>query len=161
MPPVPAAKQPRSGALHSGERVARGGEWLRLLRPQTDEGLCAHQQACARKEGSPSLSGKKSRPAHGPQNKHDPANLLRRNAKGHHLEVRNGVRVKWLCRSPASQHCFIFRNVPPGSREDPGSAPFLPTCVRMAGVEEFSLRNGGRQEPHGNQERIPLTVYRL
>jgi hypothetical protein len=66
---------------HSDDRFARGEEWLRLLRPQTDERLYANYQTYATKEGSPSLFG--------PENhtrllalkkKYDPENFFRRNA---------------------------------------------------------------------------------
>jgi FAD/FMN-containing dehydrogenase len=66
---------------HTDERFARADEWLRLLRPQTDERLYANYQTYATKEGSPSLFG--------PENharllalkkKYDPENFFRRNA---------------------------------------------------------------------------------
>lgn len=64
----------------SEERFAWGDEWLRLLRPQTDERLYANYQTYETKVGSRSLFGPNHDRLLALKNKHDPANFFRRNA---------------------------------------------------------------------------------
>jgi FAD/FMN-containing dehydrogenase len=65
---------------HTDDRFARGDEWLRLLRPRTDEHIYANYQTYETKAGSPSLFGLNHRRLLALKNEHDPANFFRRNA---------------------------------------------------------------------------------
>jgi FAD/FMN-containing dehydrogenase len=65
---------------HTHDRFARGEEWLRLLRPQTDERLYANYQTYTTKEGSPSLFGQNHARLLALKKKYDPQNFFRRNA---------------------------------------------------------------------------------
>ncbi len=65
---------------HSDDRFARGEEWLRLLRPQTDERLYANYQTYTTKEGASSLFGPNHTRLLALKKKHDPENFFRRNA---------------------------------------------------------------------------------
>lgn len=65
---------------HSDDRFTRGDEWLRLLRPQTDERLYANYQTYATKEGASSLFGPNHARLLALKKKYDPENFFRRNA---------------------------------------------------------------------------------
>lgn len=61
-------------------RFAWGEEWLRLLRPKTDERLYANYQTYETAAGSPSLFGTNYDRLLALKAKHDPTNFFRRNA---------------------------------------------------------------------------------
>ena len=62
------------------ERFAWGEEWLRQLRPKSDERLYANYQTYETKAGSPSLFGPNHARLLALKTRHDPANFFRRNA---------------------------------------------------------------------------------
>lgn len=62
------------------QRFAWGEEWLRLLRPKSDERIYANYQTYETKAGSRSLFGANYDRLHALKNKHDPMNFFRRNA---------------------------------------------------------------------------------
>lgn len=69
-----------SDPLTNEQRFAWGDEWLRLLRPQTDERIYANYQTYETKAGSPSLFGGNHARLLALKQKHDPSNFFRRNA---------------------------------------------------------------------------------
>ena len=62
------------------QRQAWGDEWLRLLRPQSDERIYANYQTYETKAGSPSVFGENHRRLLALKSRYDPANFFRRNA---------------------------------------------------------------------------------
>jgi hypothetical protein len=62
------------------KRFAGGEEWLRLLRPKSDERVYANYQTYETKAGSPSLFGSNYDRLLALKAKHDPGNFFRRNA---------------------------------------------------------------------------------
>src|SRR4051812_4537644 len=62
------------------ERLAWGDEWLRVLRPPSDERIYANYQTYETKAGSPSVFGPNHRRLLALKNRYDPANFFRRNA---------------------------------------------------------------------------------
>jgi hypothetical protein len=62
------------------QRFASGEEWLRLLRPQVNESICANYQTCETPSGSESLFGPNYARLLKLKKKHDPTNFFRRNA---------------------------------------------------------------------------------
>ncbi len=61
-------------------RFAWGEEWLRLLRPTTDERIYANYQTYETKAGSPSIFGANHARLLALKKRHDPTNFFRRNA---------------------------------------------------------------------------------
>jgi hypothetical protein len=62
------------------QRFAWGDEWLRLLRPKSDESLYANYQTYETQVGSPSLFGPNHARLLALKKKHDPTNFFHRNA---------------------------------------------------------------------------------
>ena len=62
------------------KRLAWGDEWLRLLRPPSDERIYANYQTYETKAGSPSVFGPNHRRLLALKNQYDPTNFFRRNA---------------------------------------------------------------------------------
>jgi hypothetical protein len=62
------------------KRFAWGEEWLRLLRPETDERIYANHQTYQTQDGARALFGDNHQRLLALKKKHDPANFLRRNA---------------------------------------------------------------------------------
>lgn len=62
------------------KRLAWGDEWLRLLRPASDERIYANYQTYETKAGSPSVFGPNHRRLLALKNQYDPTNFFRRNA---------------------------------------------------------------------------------
>ena len=69
-----------SDPASSEKRFAWGEEWLRLLRPKSDERLYANYQTYETKAGSPSLFGPNYDRLLALKKKHDSSNFFRRNA---------------------------------------------------------------------------------
>jgi hypothetical protein len=62
------------------QRFSWGEQWLRLLRPQSDERVYANYQTYATKAGSPSIFGLNYQRLLALKHKFDPANFFHRNA---------------------------------------------------------------------------------